>query len=41
MKSYRIQLTKKQDFTCITDEAPDEVVDAIYERFGIAPEWFK
>ena len=33
MKSYRIQLTEKQAFTCITDEAPDRVADAIYERF--------
>lgn len=37
MKSYRIQLTEKQAFTCITDEAPDAVADAIYERFRIAP----
>lgn len=33
MKSYRIQLTEKQAFTCITDEAPEAVAAAIYERF--------
>lgn len=33
MRSYRIQLTENQAFTCITDEAPEDVADAIYERF--------
>lgn len=33
MRSYRIQLTEKQAFTCITDEAPDKVAESIYERF--------
>lgn len=37
MKSYRIQLTEKQAFTCITDEAPDKVAEAIYERFRVYP----
>lgn len=37
MRSYKIHLTEKQAFTCITDEAPDKVADAIYERFRAYP----
>ena len=35
MRSYKIQLTENQAFICITDEAPDKVADAIYERFRV------
>lgn len=42
MRRYTITLPGyERPFPYITDVPPDEVVDAIYERFGIAPEWFK
>lgn len=37
MKSYKIQLDKDTAFTCITDEVPDKVAAAIFERFRVMP----